>query len=429
MKKIVKMSLAVAMISGLGAVSAQAADGVNILDNVKVKGQIRPRYEGVNDSVHTNANAFTARTKLTINAGLFGVNGLSTALGIISVNNFGATNYNAGKGGHGNATNNSTYAKVVDPQDAMLSEAAINYKTGKLAAHFGRSNINLDNQRFIGTVGWRQLERSYDTSSLAYNDKKLSLLGAFIYGYAGVKGVTTTNTHSVILHAVYKVMPELKVTGYGYLIGSKSDTYGLALTGKVKAGAKFTYRAEYAIQQDPSIKTPGATKAKAKGSYINLDLGANISGLLLGVNYESLSGKTSSGANGFNPLLGTNHKFNGWADQFYVGGYVPVGGLVDTNVRAGYKAKGLGKLLAVYHKFTAQSDTYTKDKNGAKSSNYGSELDIVYVNKIPGIKNLTGMVKYASYTAGKIDSDTISNKHTGRTNDVKKGWLMLTYKF
>ncbi len=421
MKKIVKMSLAVAMISGLGAVSAQAADGVNILDNVKVKGQIRPRYEGVNDSVHTNANAFTARTKLTINAGLFGVNGLSTALGIISVNNFGATNYNAGKGGHGNATNNSTYAKVVDPQAAMLSEAAINYKTGKLAAHFGRSNINLDNQRFIGTVGWRQLERSYDTSSLAYNDKKLSLLGAFIYGYAGVKGVTTTNTHSVILHAVYKVMPELKVTGYGYLIGSTSDTYGLALTGKVKAGAKFTYRAEYAIQQDPSIKTPGTAKAKVKGSYINLDLGANISGLLLGVNYESLSGQTGTGTSvkaGFNPALGTNHKFNGWADVFYVGkNSAPTEGLVDMNFRAGYKAKGFGKLLAVYHMFDAESTSGT----------FGSEIDVVYVNKIPGVNKLNGLLKYASYTADSANSGTTALSRG--SNDVTKMWVGLDYKF
>ncbi len=421
MKKIVKMSLAVAMMSGLGAVSAQAADGMGVLNNVKVKGQIRPRYEGVDDgnSATKNANAFTARTKLSINAGLLGVNGLTANLGIISVNNLGTTNFNSGANGHSNAASNGKYAKVVDPQDAMLSEAAINYTTGKVAAHVGRSTINLDNQRFIGTVGWRQLERSYDTSYLAYNDKKLSLLGAYIYGFAGVTGVRTTNTHSVILHAVYKVMPALKVTGYGYLIGSQSNTYGLALTGKVNAGAKFTYRAEYAVQKDPSIKTPGSTKAKADGTYINLDLGANISGFLLGANYESLSGKTSSGANGFNPLLGTNHGFNGWADQFYVG-YVPTGGLVDANVRTGYKAKGFGKLLAVYHKFTAQSDTYTVDKNGAKSSNYGSELDVVYVNKIPGFKGLKGLVKYASYTGGDI---------VGRTNNVKKAWLMLTYKF
>lgn len=422
MKKIVKMSLAVAMMSGLGAVSAQAADGMGVLNNVKVKGQIRPRYEGVNDgdSTTNNANAFTARTKLSINAGLLGVNGLTANLGIISVNNLGTTNFNSGANGHSNAANNKKYAKVVDPQDAMLSEAAINYTTGKVAAHVGRSTINLDNQRFIGTVGWRQLERSYDTSYLAYNDKKLSLLGAYIYGFAGVSGVRTTNTHSVILHAVYKVMPALKVTGYGYLIGSTSNTYGLALTGKVNAGAKFTYRAEYAVQKDPSIKTPGTPKAKVDGTYINLDLGANISGFLLGANYESLSGNTSSGANGFNPLLGTNHGFNGWADQFYVGkNSAPTEGLIDKNFRAGYKAKGFGKLLAVYHMFDAE----------AKSATFGSEIDAVYVNKIPGVKNLKGLVKYARYSADSSNTSTSATKLSRGNNDVTKMWLMLTYKF
>jgi len=421
MKKIVKLSLAVAMISGIGAVNAQAADGMNILSDVKVKGQIRPRYEGVNDgnSATKNANALTARTKLSVTGGLLGVDGLSSTIGIISVNNFGLTDYNSGANGHGAAANNGAYAKVIDPQDAMISEATIDYKTGNVAAHVGRSNINLDNQRFIGTVGWRQLERSYDTAYVGYNDKKLNLLGAYVYGFAGVTGVKTTNTASVLLHASYKVMPELKITGYGYLLSSLDDTYGIAATGKINAGAKLTYRAEYAVQRNSTLQTGSQAVGKASASYLNLDLGANISGLLLGFNYEMLSGKNSNGATAFNPHLGTNHKFNGWADQFYVG-YTPTGGLTDMNFRAGYKAKGFGKLLAVYHKFTASDDTLTVDKNGAKSSDYGSEIDVIYVNKIPGAKNLKGLLKYAGYTGGTI---------VGRTNNVSKMWAGLDYRF
>jgi len=61
----------------------------------------------------------------------------------------------------------------------MLSEASLDYKLDKTALHAGRSHVNLDNQRFIGTVGWRQNERSYDTIYAANNSiKNLSVLVA-----------------------------------------------------------------------------------------------------------------------------------------------------------------------------------------------------------------------------------------------------------
>ncbi len=417
MKKIVKLSLAVAMMSGLGAVSAQA-DG-DILSDVKVKGQIRPRLETVDDSVNKSATAFTARTKLTINANLFGVEGLTSSIGMISVNNFGMTDHNSGANGHSDAAGNTAYAKIIDPQDAMLSEATIDYAVGKTALHLGRSNINLDNQRFIGTVGWRQLERSYDTVYAANSSvENLSVLAAYVYGFAGVTGVTTTDTNSAILHVGYKAMPALNVTGYAYLLGSISDTYGLALTGKIDAGAKLTYRAEYAMQSDATLETYNAASGAVDASYFNVDFGANISGVLLGVNYEMLSGSTGSdGKTNFQPTLGTNHKFNGWADKFFVGNTGPLGGLNDMNVRAGYKAKGFGKLLAVYHVFSASENMATAT---ATDTDLGSEIDVVYANTIPGAKGLKGLIKYAGYTGGTV---------TGYTANVSKVWLGLDYKF
>lgn len=420
MRKIVKLSLAVAMMSGLGAVSAQAADGMNILSDVKVKGQIRPRIETASSTGNTDdATAFTARTKLVITAGLFGVDGLTSTIGVTSVNNFGITTY----GSAADSDPSKDYAKIADKQQAMLNAATIDYKMGATALHLGRSNINIDNQRFIGTVGWRQMDRSYDTAYAAYSNEKLKVLAAYLYGYAGVGSVTTTSTSSILLNASYSVMPELKVTAYSYMLASLHDTYGVALTGKVDVGAKITYRAEYAIQSDATMEnstfdawdasngtTPSGT-AKADASYMNLDVGANISGILLGANYENLSGNDgiSTTTTAFGTPLATGHKFNGWADVFLA---TPTAGLTDINVRAGYKAKGFGKLLAVYHMFSAPDST-------ASDTDYGTELDAVYVNKIPGTKNLTGLVKYANFTGSGI----------GKGSDVTKMWFMLDYKF
>ena len=412
MRKLLLSMAALPLVIGGLSVSA-SADGINILDNMKLKGEIRPRYENVDDgTTNANANAYTVRTKLAVTADLLGVDGLSATVGVISVNNFGSHEYNALDGRvYTDGTN--PYAVVVDPQKAMLSNAEVNYKLGDTLLHAGRGQINLDNQRFIGTVGWRQLERSYDSVFVANDSvKNLSLLAAWVYGYQGITAADTTDTNTVILHAAYTVMPELKVTMYDYMVANTHDTYGIALTGKVDTSiAKLNYRAEYAKQSDATMEigTQTPTTGKADAYYYNLDLGANVNGVLAGVNYEFLSGESGS-KTAFSTPLATAHKFNGWADKFLA---TPSGGLKDLNVRLGYTAKGFGKLLVVYHDFTA-------DTNGNTTDDLGSEFDAIYTNKIPGVNNLTGLLKYANYSKGTA---------VGYTNDVQKIWVGLDYKF
>ena len=79
----------------------------------------------------------------------------------------------------------------------------------------------------------------------------------------------------------------------------------------------------------------------------------------------------------------------------------------------GYKSKGYGLFKAVYHDF--QSEVGNTD--------YGREIDAVYKNKIPGVKNLGGLLKVASYSA-----DT-NNGIGGLNTDTVKFWAMLDYKF
>ncbi len=407
MKKLMLSLAAAPLMLGTMAVSAQA-DGINILDNVKLNGEIRPRYENadVKDNNKDAGQAYTNRLHLAATAGLFGIENLTTTLGIITVNNFGYTNYNSTQNGR------TDYDVIADPQAAMLSEATLDYKIGKTAFHVGRSHVNLDNQRFIGTVGWRQLERSYDTAYIADNSiENLNLLAAYVYGFAGVKTTTTVETSSVLLHAAYKVADPLTVTLYDYMLASIHDTYGIALTGKFAFDSvKLNYRAEYAMQADPSLEYR-VEDVKADANYMNIDLGANIMGILAGVNYEVLSGTDGTDdKTAFSTPLATAHKFNGWADMFLK---TPTGGLQDMNFRLGYKAKGFGKLLGVYHIFTAP------EKMGGEDD-LGTEIDAVYANAIPGVKGLKGLLKYAGYSKGKV---------AGYTSDKTVFWAMLDYKF
>ncbi len=417
MKKLMLSMAAVPLlVSGLSVSASAAEEGISIFDDMKFKGEIRPRYEFVDDgnSATANANAITARTKLQLQAKLFGVEGLSSDIGIISVNNFGAHYYNPADGHNYTDDDGKPYAKVVDPQFAMISNADINYKTGKTLLHAGRSQVNLDNQRFIGTVGWRQLERSYDTVFVADNSvENLNVLAAWVYGYQGVKAGETTDTNSVLLHASYKISDPLTITVYDYMLASIHDTYGAALTGKTEvSGAKLDYRVEGALQSDPTMTIHGNDNVKADAYYMNFDLGADISGVLLGANYELLSGHklTETDKTAFTTPLATGHKFNGWADKFLS---TPAMGLQDMNVRIGYKAKGFGKVLAVYHQFVG--DTKRSGEN-----DLGNEIDVLYANAVPGVKDLKLLLKGAMYNGGKV---------TGYTNDVQKYWVQLDYKF
>ena len=168
MKKILMSAVALTAMIGTGTTTLSATDDViNIFNDVKLKGQIRPRaeYVDVSDNGKSKGVAFTARTHLVATAGLLGVEKLTATIGLQSVNNFGYTHHNDSFTFPGGVKTpvNPQYETILDPNFAMLSEASIDYSAGKTALHAGRSQVNLDNQRFIGTVGWRQMERAYDT--------------------------------------------------------------------------------------------------------------------------------------------------------------------------------------------------------------------------------------------------------------------------
>jgi hypothetical protein len=85
----------------------------------------------------------------------------------------------------------------------------------------------------------------------------------------------------------------------------------------------------------------------------------------------------------------------------------PVDGLVDVNGMIGYTANSFGTAKAFYHDFS--SDTGSID--------YGTEIDLLYTNKISLVKGLSGMLKASFYSADSYKDDTT------------KYWAMLDYKF
>lgn len=418
------MSMAAVMIMGVGAVTAQA-EGTDILTNIKAKGEIRARYEMVDQDTKNNANAFTNRLSVGISADLLGTDWLSAYAEMTDVRALN-DNYNSTSNGE------TTHATVADPKQTRLTQAYIDVKYGKTKFRAGRQMINLDNERFVGAVGWRQMPQTFDAYTLTDNSiENLNLFASYINQINRVFDNDTGafardwETRTLLLNASYKVMDELKVTVYDYMIGTGtaggmgSDTYGIALTGDIKAadGVKVGYRAEYANQTDATMENSGFSNSTSDvdADYMNFQLNADVSGFLVGAQYEVLSGSNGTdGKTAFATPLATLHAHNGFADMFLA---TPQEGLEDLSICLGYKSKDFGMLRATYHDYTSE----------VGSTDYGTELDVTYSRAIPGVNNLTGLIKVADYNA---DSETATLGTAGAANlDTTKFWAMLDYKF
>jgi hypothetical protein len=123
--------------------------------------------------------------------------------------------------------------------------------------------------------------------------------------------------------------------------------------------------------------------------------------------FESISGKTDDSA-AFFPLYGTNHKFNGLMDRFYVGNHGNAGGLVDLNIGAKFKLSKGYAVTAKFHNFKEQSLT---------KESLGNELDLVVAKGFKGFKIVGG---YSHF----FEPSSV----TGADSSQNWAWMMLVIK-
>lgn len=271
----------------------------------------------------------------------------------------------------------------------------------------GRYRLNLDNQRFIGSVGWRQNDQTYDGATVTNTsipDTKLfyAYIGNInrIFSNDSPVGDFASNSH--IFHVTYSGFKPVTLKGYNYYLDIQdadrlsSNTFGASLKGKHVLGPHglaLHYYAEYARQSD-TADNPNSYTA----DYVHVAPGISIEGLTITGGYELLG--SDNGQFAFATPLATLHKFNGFADVFL---NTPAAGIEDYYVDITYKFKGLtgpirflnGLLLkARYHDFSSDFG----------NSDYGEELDF-YVN-MPLGRGFYAEAKYADYQADQFGVDT-----------------------
>ncbi len=413
--KLSLLSLAVA-----GASLSHAALAGEDLSNLFTQGKpildARYRFENVDqDNNLRDANAQTLRTRAGFQSGKW--YGLSGLVEVDNVSRLGDAAYNDSRNGQ------KEYAMVADPDGTEINQALLRYDYQYGSAVFGRQRINLDNQRFVGGVAWRQNEQTYDgtlaqfkpldglTLTYAYIDNINTIFGPDNGRYDNRTNPANIEGHSHLINAQYLFMPELTVTAYSYLLGLDniavtptaalgtlaSKTSGLRLNGAV---AGISYALEYAQQQDYADNP-----VDLDSEYRLAELGYTLKGVQLKAGYEVLGGDEAPGNRAFQTPLATKHAFQGWADQFLT---TPADGIEDAYLGFTAPLAG-GTLQAWYHDFETE-------QNG---DGYGDEIDLSYAHPVPGVKGLVGLVKYASY-----DSDD-----EARTVDTDKVWLQLQYTY
>lgn len=311
---------------------------------------------------------------------------------------------------HYNSTVNGKtgYPVVADAETYEVNRLQLtNTSIADTTITLGRQRINLDDQRFVGNVGWRQNEQTYD--GLRVVNKSIKNLTVDVTYFDQVNRVFGKDSlvgrfqgSNYLVNAAYQ-LPFAKLTGFAYLTDfdeaprDSAETVGVRIAGeqpvkKVKLAwfasvAQQTERADNPLNFDQNFYT-----AEVIGTFRQYSLG---------VGYEMLEG---DGVRGFSTPLATLHKFDGWADKFLT---TPPNGLERRYVTAGYTKKGLGLLdtvsaTAVYHDFS--SDRLSID--------YGSEVDLQLTAKY---RRFNLLLKYADYNAD------------GFATDTDKYWLQVDY--
>jgi hypothetical protein len=399
------------------------------------------------------ANAFTLRSLIGWQTAPF--HNFSFAAQITDVHAF-TNDYNDRRN---NLTDpgNSQYPNVVDPTYTDINQLYVDWtgiKNTKL--RLGRQQLNLDNVRFIGDIGFRQNMQVFDGVSVL--NKSIPDTEIFAAHFDKVRQINTKlrDGNIDIINAKYRISPSESVTGYGYFIdvanlsqnngdptkvstaaqggnglGNSTDlppstvpysdasskTFGVRLDGirKVSDDWKVLYTAEYAKQDDYAGGSP-----LIDAHYFKLGGGAVYDVWSLRVDHEVLS--SNNGKYAFQTPLGTNHLFQGWADVFLV---TPRQGLEDTFVTfAGSIEKA--KIYAEYHVFKSDEKFQSI---GKLSDKYGKEFDASAL--YPFTPNITGKLEYAKFMEDDVYGGPTSAalKGAARKGDKEVIWATAMYTF
>jgi len=295
-------------------------------------------------------------------------------------------------------TNGKTeYPVVADPDTSEINRAFVYYRSGPNHIIAGRQVLPVNQQRFLGSVNFRQNQQTYDALMLMNRSFDGWTLA---YGYMdrvrrflsddNPVGDIDMNAH--IVDAEYKTPNEDRLTIYGQFLDMETPAVtaashrniGIRWQGSAGSAAlRWLYHLEYA---DQARYADGAGIIDA--DYWRAEFGPRFANQwLLQLGIEHLSG---NGSYAFQTPFATGHAFHGRADVF--AGRTPANGLSDRYLKLGIPIAG-ARVSVALHQF--ESD--------AGSIDYGSEIDLAVSYRFR--KNFEIDFEFAAYDADDFAAD------------------------
>jgi hypothetical protein len=305
----------------------------------------------------------------------------------------------------------------------------------------GRQELVYDDSRILGNVGWAQQARSHDLALLKF---KTDENGQLHVGFAVnndaenlTRQLYTTNYKSMQFAWYNRKSEKFDFSLLFMNVGQERDADPTEnIDRDTRNSQTFGTHMNY---RPGKISFTGSLYAQSGKDASNSDLSAYMFNLGMkfpvaanwkgNVGVEMLSGSDYDGASktrmdsdneSFTPLFGTNHKFNGHMDYFYVGNHVGNVGLTDIYGGLNH-AKGDWTFASTIHLFSSAADLYL---GAEKQDKYlGTEVDLSV-----GYKYSSNVMIQAGYSH-MFATDSMEALKGGDKDETQNwAWVMLVFK-
>jgi len=294
----------------------------------------------------------------------------------------------------------------------------------------GRQEIIYDDHRIFGDVGWTQQARSHDAAIFKFGNENYTL----------DLGIAYNQETEALFGDLYTIAGNYKAIQYAWFHKDWNNfnasflllNNGLQNIDAEKIRYSQTYGTHLKYKPSEVLSFSANAYLQAGKDVLNNDLSAYLLGLDLvynatskldfGAGFEIQSGNDNATIGtknkAFTPFYGTNHKFNGFMDYFYVGNHLNNVGLVDINAKIATKLGVKSSLTAIVHNFSAQAEIAE-----GVDKQLGTEIDLVYSHKLN--KDVAIGAGYSQMFASE-GLEVIKNNSDGNINNW--AWLMVTIK-
>lgn len=358
---------------------------------------LRYRFENVDQQgIDDDARASTLRTRFTWTSAE--IRRLTLGLEADYVSVIGSERYNSTVNGR------TRYPVVADPDGFDLNQAYVGYTGEHVSATGGRQRILLGSQRFVGGVGWRQNEQTYDAVRI-----QASPVSGLAIDYAYVANVNRIfgpedgaqpadwRSDSHLLTTQLELSDAVTIGAFGYLLDFDNDNGIPNSTATFGAEASATLGTATLTAAAATQSDYGDSPLDYRAEYLLLSAAVKLDPVSVTAGYELLGSDGGNAA--FRTPLATLHKFQGWADKFLT---TPDAGIRDLYAGASARFDRL-TVAATYHDFDTDQG----------SADLGSEIDLAVTYSINSRASV--QLKYADYDADTFATDTV------------KTWMTLMY--